>query len=84
MSKVCHTCPLWMSVAGKNPNTGEDTNDWRCALQWIPFLLIESAMQTRGAAAATEDARNRIVEALADMTVAAIAGRGKDAKLIEG
>lgn len=64
VSQVCHKCPWWMSLRGKNPNTGEEVDQWGCAIGFLPMLLIENAAQSRGAAAATEDARNQIVDTL--------------------
>ena len=64
--EVCHACPWWLQLRGRNPNTGADIDQWGCAIGFLPMLLIENAAQARGAAAATEDARNQIVTALQD------------------
>ena len=61
MAKVCHTCPMWTQLRGRNPNTGEDVDTWNCAVAHLPLLLVENAMQTRQAAAATESFRNEVV-----------------------
>ena len=36
-STVCHKCPWWTRVIGKNPQSEEMIDDWRCAiaLSWI-------------------------------------------------
>jgi hypothetical protein len=60
MALVCHTCPLWIQLRGKHPNTGEDVDDWGCAFAWMPMLLIENAKQIRSNAAATESFRNDV------------------------
>lgn len=62
MAEVCHKCPLWVKIRGTNPNTGEAVDDWRCAIAWLPMLLIEGAQQSRQAGAAVESMRNEIVE----------------------
>lgn len=62
-AKVCHKCPMWVQVRGRNPQTGEEVDDWRCSLAWLPLLLIETASQTRQAGAAIESFRNEVVEA---------------------
>ena len=46
---------------GKNPNTGEDVNQFDCAVSWLPMLLIEGAQQTRQSGAAIESFRNEMV-----------------------
>lgn len=61
VSKVCHTCPLWVKVRGVDPNTGQEVDDWRCSFAWLPMLLIENASQSRQAGAAVESMRNEIV-----------------------
>lgn len=54
----------WMTlVRGMNPNTGEQVDDWECAVKWIPTLIIEAAQQSRQAGAAVESFRNEVVKA---------------------
>lgn len=60
MSKVCHTCPLWVQMRGKNPNTGDDVDRWNCAKAFMPLLQVEIAKEVRQGAAATESFRNVI------------------------
>lgn len=47
MSKVCHKCPLWMHIRGKNPNTGAEIDRWSCALAQLPVMMVENAQQSR-------------------------------------
>ena len=61
MSRVCHTCPLWIQVRGKNPQTDAEIDAWNCAKAWLPTLLVENSQQTRQGAAATESLRNLLV-----------------------
>ena len=90
MEEVCHKCPWWLQVRGLNRNTGVEVDSWGCAVGFLPMLLIENASQTRGAAAATEEARNRIVDVFEGVTqsLAAIAAKpanpmvGESAKMI--
>jgi hypothetical protein len=63
MRTVCHKCALWISVVGKNPNTGEQINGWECSFAMIPVLLIENAQQSRAVGAAVESWRNEFVKA---------------------
>ena len=62
MSQVCHKCPWWTLVRGKNPQSEEMIDDWRCAVALIPMLLIENAQVTRGTTVAMETFRNSMVE----------------------
>lgn len=68
VSEVCHTCPFWVQVRGVNPNTGQEVDDWRCAIAWLPLLLIENAQQSRSAGAAVESMRNEIVKRMDNPT----------------
>lgn len=77
VSKVCHACSWYIHVRGVDNNTGADVDNWGCSIGFLPMLLIENAAQTRGAAAATEDARNQIVDAFER-----VASAGANAKLI--
>lgn len=56
-----HDCMQWIQVMGTNPNTGQELNDFGCAVAWLPILLIEGSQQTRQAGAAIESFRNEMV-----------------------
>jgi hypothetical protein len=72
MSEVCHKCAWWTRVMGKNPQSEEMIDDWRCAIAWLPVLLIENSQMSRSTAAAMETFRNGVVEAVGDSVVQAI------------
>lgn len=61
-SKVCHRCPWWTRIMGKNPQSEEIIDNWHCAIALLPILLVENAQQTRQAGAAIETFRNGMVE----------------------
>ena len=54
-------CEWFTQVRGKNPNTGEEVDEWGCAVTWLPMLLIENSQQQRQTGAAVESARNESV-----------------------
>jgi len=56
-------CAWFMKVRGHNPNTGEDVDDWGCAIAWMPVLMIENSQQQRQTGAAVESFRNEMVKA---------------------
>lgn len=58
-----HQCAWFVKLAGTNPNTGEQTDEQGCAMNWLPVLLIENANTNRGTASAVESFRNEMVEA---------------------
>jgi len=56
-------CALFTKIAGKNPNTGQEVEDWGCGLAWLPILMVENSQQQRQTGAAVESFRNEMVKA---------------------
>lgn len=85
IAKKCkrHDCKFYVQVMGKHPQTGQELNEFDCAISWLPVLLIEGAQQTRQAAAATESFRNEMVNIQSDFAQVAIDQESKR-KLKEG
>lgn len=77
VSEVCHKCPWWNRVMGKNPQNEEIFDDWRCAIALLPMLLIENAQQTRQAGAATESFRNELVAGVVEAVQVAAENAGR-------
>ena len=55
-------CAWFIELKGKNPQTGEDVNDWGCSMAVLPLLLVENARQSYHTGAAVESLRNKVVE----------------------
>jgi hypothetical protein len=55
-------CAWFLKITGKNPNTGEDVDDWGCSMAWMPILMIENSQQQRSTGAAVESFRNEMVK----------------------
>lgn len=55
-------CAWFIKVAGHNPNTGKDIEEWGCAMVWMPLLTIENSLQQRRTGAAVESFRNEMVK----------------------
>lgn len=56
-------CAWFIKVVGKNPQTGQDIEDWGCSMSWMPILTIENSQQQRQTGAAVESFRNEMVKA---------------------
>ncbi len=56
-------CSWYTHVIGMNPNTGEQVDEWSCAITWLPMMLIENSQQQRSTGAAVESFRNEMVKA---------------------
>lgn len=68
MASVCHKCPWWTRVVGKNPQSEEMIDDWRCSIALLPMLLIENAQMQRQTGAAVESFRNDVVASVIEAT----------------
>ena len=56
-------CAWFIQIRGKHPQTGEDTDEYGCAMAVMPLLMIENSRQTNQAGAAIESFRNEMVKA---------------------
>ena len=54
-------CAWLTQVKGTHPQTGQDVDEWSCAITWLPLLLIENSQQQRQTGAAVESFRNEMV-----------------------
>ena len=78
-------CAWFTQVRGKHPQTGQEIDEWGCAVTWLPVMLIENAKETRQTGAAVESFRNQVVRGnqAAMMSLAdAITARPADPKLL--
>jgi hypothetical protein len=79
-------CAWFLKVAGANPNTGEQVDDWGCAIAWMPILMIENSQMQRQTGAAVESFRNEMVKAteVSHQVLLAATQQGTPIKVIEG
>lgn len=56
-------CRFWVTVIGKDPQTGQEINNGDCAMAWTPILLIENSKVNRETGSAVESFRNEMVRA---------------------
>jgi hypothetical protein len=55
-------CAWFIKIAGTNPNTGKEVEEWSCSMAWMPMLMIENSQQQRSTSAAVESFRNEMVK----------------------
>jgi hypothetical protein len=69
-------CSWFTQVRGTNPNTGQEVDEWGCAVTWLPMLTIENSQQQRQTGAAVESFRNEMVKAqqISQQVLLAVAG----------
>lgn len=56
------TCAWYTRVQGMDMNTGNQVDNYECAISWLPMLLIENSGQQRSTGAAVESFRNEMVK----------------------
>lgn len=61
MSKVCRTCPKWMHIRGRDPQTGQELDRWECSDVVVAKVQIEAVSAMRGNQSAVESFRNEMV-----------------------
>jgi hypothetical protein len=54
-------CAWFVKLAGTDPNTGKQIDEFGCAVAWLPIMLIENAQQSRQTGSAVESFRNEMV-----------------------
>ena len=56
-------CAWYTTLAGKNPQTGQEIHESKCAMAFLPIVGLETANTNRGQTAALESFRNEVVSA---------------------
>ena len=57
------TCAWYTRVQGYDMNSGNQVDNYECAISWLPMLLIENSGQQRQTGSAVESFRNEMVKA---------------------
>ena len=57
-----HRCAWYTKVVGKNPQSEEQIDEWKCAIAWMPILQVEMSQTNRGQTHALESFRNETVK----------------------
>ena len=74
-------CAWFIKLKGTDPQSGEEFDDWGCAIAFMPVIIIESAMQAKQTGAAVESFRNVMVEQQKE--VLQLAAQNDKLKMIE-
>lgn len=57
-------CVWFTQIAGSHPQTGENFDEWGCAVAWMPLLSIENTKRLNEVGGAIESFRNATVDTL--------------------
>ena len=84
LKKACieHACMMYTRVTMAHPQTGVSTDQYGCAVAWMPVMFIEGARQTHGVQAAVESMRNEVVQRQDQLNNAVALGQREAAKRI--
>jgi hypothetical protein len=66
-------------LQGKNPQTGQNVQEWGCSIAWIPLLLVENTGKQVQTNSAVESFRNEMVKANM-VTLALVDQKNKEAE----
>jgi hypothetical protein len=55
-------CAWFLKISGKNPNNGDDIDEWGCSIAWLPIMMLENSQQQRQTGSAIESFRNEMVK----------------------
>ena len=72
-------CAWFIQIRGRHPQTGEEIDEYGCAMAMMPMLMIENSRQTSQAGSAIESFRNEMVKQ--NMTTLSTLMKGMDKKL---
>ena len=74
-------CGWFIQIRGKHPQTGEEVDEYGCAMALMPMLMIENSRQTSQAGSAIESFRNEMVKQ--NMTTLSTLLKGMDKKKLK-
>lgn len=55
-------CAYFVHMMGTNPQTGQPVNEGKCAVNWLPILLVENANEIRKTAASTDKVASEVAK----------------------
>jgi hypothetical protein len=55
-------CKFFQKIQGSDPQTGQNVDEYDCAILWNNILLIENSQMQRQTGAAVESFRNKVVD----------------------
>lgn len=76
INKKCsgHECEFYTHLVGMNPQTGQPTDEWKCAITWIPLMLVENSNMIRHTSASVDKVANEVTKGNESFAVFVAAG----------
>ena len=57
-----HRCAWYTQIQGKNPQSEEVIDEWRCAIAFMPMLQVEMSQTNRGQTNAIASFRDEMIK----------------------
>ena len=57
-----HRCSWYTQIQGKNPQSEEVIDEWRCAIAFMPMLQVEMSQTNRGQTNAIASFRDEMIK----------------------
>ncbi len=71
-------CSWYVQLRGKHPQTGEEVDEFDCAIRWLPILMIENTKEAIGVSSSIDSFRNEMVRGQQAVLQVAEAGEIKE------
>ena len=55
-----YRCRWFVKMRGKDPQSDETIDEFRCSMEWMPLLQVEHSLFQRQTGAAVESLRNKV------------------------
>ena len=65
-------CRWWQHVAGKDPQSQKEIDQWDCAVAWLPTVGLEGSQQSRQCGASVDKVANEV--AAVKQSISAMSG----------
>ena len=75
---VIERCAWYVNIRGKDPQSEQEIDEWRCAMAWQPILMVENAQTNRGQTQALESFRNEMVNGQQQFNQALVFAAGQN------
>ena len=59
---VFYRCAWYTKLEGKDPQSEKTIDEWRCAIPWMPLMMVEIAQTNRGISGTVGSLRNEVVK----------------------
>lgn len=56
-----HRCRWFVKLRGKDPQSSQEFDEYRCSMEWAPILMVEHSLFEKQTGAAVENFRNVMV-----------------------